>query len=130
MNYTNTFKKHNTIDTIKNQLQKINSKDTTLSNQYKETFTMEATAYTGDTVTATGTTPIRDKNSLSTIAVDPTIIPLGSKVYIPGYGKAIAADTGSAIKGKRIDLFLNSEEECINWGRQTVNLYIIDYPNE
>ena len=100
------------------------------SASYKATYTMEATAYTGDTTTATGVTPVRNPNGLSTIAVDPSIIPLGSKVYIPGYGEAVAADTGGAIKGHRIDLFLNSENECINWGRQNVTLYILAYPGE
>ena len=100
------------------------------SNSYKATYTMEATAYTGDTTTATGVTPVRNSNGLSTIAVDPSIIPLGSKVYIPGYGEAIAAGTGGAIKGHRIDLFLNSENECNEWGRQNVTLYVLAYPGE
>ncbi len=97
---------------------------------YKASYTMVSTAYTGDTITYTGTTPVRDPNGISTIAVDPSIIPLGSKVYIPGYGMAIAADTGGAIKGNKIDLFLNSEDDCINWGVQNVSLYIIAYPGE
>lgn len=100
------------------------------SNSYKATYTMEATAYTGHTTTATGITPVRNPNGLSTIAVDPSIIPLGSKVYIPGYGEAIAADTGGAIKGHKIDLFLNSENECINWGRKNVTLHLLAYPGE
>ena len=100
------------------------------STSYKATYTMEATAYTGDSTTATGVTPVRNPNGVSTIAVDPSIIPLGSKVYIPGYGEAIAADTGGAIKGHRIDLFLNSENECENWGRQNVTLYVLAYPGE
>ncbi|WP_332841483.1 3D domain-containing protein [Paraclostridium bifermentans] len=109
---------------------KTETKTQEASTSYKATYTMEATAYTGDTTTATGVTPVRNPNGLSTIAVDPSIIPLGSKVYIPGYGEAVAADTGGAIKGHRIDLFLNSENECINWGRQNVTLYILAYPGE
>ncbi|WP_323052680.1 3D domain-containing protein [Clostridium prolinivorans] len=97
---------------------------------YKATYTMTATAYTGGTLTAMGLKPIRNPNSLSTIAVDPSFIPLGSKVYIPGYGYAIASDTGSAIKGNIIDLYMNSEEECINWGRRPVTLHIVAYPGE
>lgn len=111
------------IDTKSNNSQKTYS-------TYKAIYTMEATAYTGDTITATGTTPVRNPNGISTIAVDPSIIPLGSKVYIPGYGEALATDTGGAIKGHRIDLFLNSEDECINWGRQNVSLYLLAYPGE
>ena len=100
------------------------------TNNYKEVYTMMSTAYAGDTITYMGTTPVRDPDGISTIAVDPSIIPLGSKVYIPGYGLAIASDTGWLIKGNRIDLFLNSEDECINWGVQTVSLYLIAYPGE
>ena len=100
------------------------------TNNYKEVYTMMSTAYAGDTITYMGTTPVRDPDGISTIAVDPSIIPLGSKVYIPGYGLAIASDTGGLIKGNRIDLFLNSEDECINWGVQTVSLYRIAYPGE
>lgn len=100
------------------------------TNNYKEVYTMMSTAYAGDTITYMGTTPVRDPDGISTIAVDPSIIPLGSKVYIPGYGLAIASDTGGLIKGNRIDLFLNSEDECINWGVQTVSLYLIAYPGE
>lgn len=100
------------------------------TNNYKEVYTMMSTAYAGDTITYMGTTPVCDPDGISTIAVDPSIIPLGSKVYIPGYGLAIASDTGGLIKGNRIDLFLNSEDECINWGVQTVSLYLIAYPGE
>lgn len=100
------------------------------TNNYKEVYTMMSTAYAGDTITYMGTTPVRDPDGISTIAVDPSIIPLGSKVYIPGYGLAIASDTGGLIKGNRIDLFLNSEDEYINWGVQTVSLYLIAYPGE
>lgn len=112
----------------------INTKDDRIDevneskNPYKEMHTVEATAYTGDTITAIGTTPTHNPNGISTIAVDPTIIPLGSKVYIPGYGEAIASDTGLAIKGNKVDLFLDSEDECINFGKQNVTLYVLSYP--
>lgn len=97
---------------------------------YKKKLSVVSTAYSGHSATATGRTPVRDSNGLSTIAVDPSVIPLGSKVYVEGYGYAIAADTGGAIKGNKIDLYLNSENECINWGRRTVNLFVIAYPGE
>ena len=73
---------------------------------------------------------MRDPNGLSTIAVDPSVIPLGSKVHVEGYGYAIASDTGGAIKGNKIDLYMNSEAECISFGRRTVTVNIIAYPGE
>lgn len=97
------------------------------SGPYLKTLTVEATAYSGHTITAMGTKPVRDPNGISTIAVDPNVIPLGSKVFIPGYGYAIAADTGGVILGNKIDLFMNSKEECIAFGRQTVTVHIISY---
>ncbi|GAA0816133.1 3D domain-containing protein [Clostridium tertium] len=94
------------------------------------TYSMTATAYTGNGFTATGLKPVRDPNGLSTIAVDPSVIPLGSKVHIEGYGYAIASDTGGAIKGNKIDLYMNSEAECLSFGRRTVTVTIIAYPGQ
>ena len=117
-----------------------NSSNTTSSNnsssqpssdgKYKKTLSMEATAYSGGTLTAMGLKPGRDPGGISTIAVDPSVIPLGSKVYIPGYGYAIASDTGGVINGNIIDLYMNSHDECISWGRRQVTLHIVAYPGE
>ncbi|MDV5090668.1 3D domain-containing protein [Clostridium perfringens] len=117
-----------------------NSSNTTSSNnsssqpssdgKYKKTLSMEATAYSGGNLTAMGLKPVRDPGGISTIAVDPSVIPLGSKVYIPGYGYAIASDTGGVIKGNIIDLYMNSHDECISWGRRQVTLHIVAYPGE
>ena len=87
-----------------------------------EVMIFEATAYcyTGNR-TATGTWPSR-----GTIAVDPTIIPLGTRLYVEGYGEGIAEDTGGAIQGHRIDLYMESEDECWTWGRRTVEVRIIE----
>ena len=104
-----------------------NNNSGSTSGPYLKTITAEATAYSGHTITAMGTKPVRDPNGISTIAVDPNVIPLGSKVFIPGYGVAIAADTGGVIKGNKIDLFMNSKEECTSFGRQTVTVNIISY---
>ncbi|MBI5555931.1 MAG: hypothetical protein HY920_08795 [Elusimicrobia bacterium] len=60
------------------------------------------------------------------VAVDPKVIPLRTRLYIPGYGYAYAADTGSAIKGKRIDLSLNTKEESEKFGKRTMKVYILD----
>lgn len=105
-----------------------NNNSNTNDGAYLATYTMEATAYTGGTVTATGSKPVRDPNGISTIAVDPSVIPLGSKVFIPGYGYAVAADTGGAVKGNIIDLYLNSHDECISWGRRNVTLHLVALP--
>lgn len=80
------------------------------------TYTMEATAYTWTgSRTATGTWP-----SKGTVAVDPAVIPLGSELHVEGYGPAVAADTGGDIKGQRIDLYMESYEEAIQFGRRQV----------
>lgn len=97
----------------------------TIGNVVK-TLTMESTAYYGHGTTALGLKPVRNPNGLSTIAVDPNVIPLGTKVYVSGYGVAIAADTGGAIKGNIIDVFLNSYEECYSWGRRQVTVQILE----
>ncbi|MBS6500699.1 MAG: G5 domain-containing protein [Clostridium sp.] len=107
------------------------SRDGQLLN-YKSVIYCESTAYSGGGITATGTVPVRDPNGVSTIAVDPRVIPLGSLVYVEGYGKAVAADTGGAIKGNIVDVYVNSESEAYNnWGRKyNVPVYILAYPGE
>ncbi len=73
-------------------------------------------------------------NNEKVIAVDKKQIPLGTKVYVeglngaPSYGYALAADTGGAIKGNKIDLYYDSHAECLKWGRRQVRVYIL--PNE
>ena len=94
------------------------------------TMTVEATAYTANCtgcsgVTANGT-DLHANPDAKVIAVDPNIIPLGSKVWVEGYGEAIAADTGGAIKGNRIDLFIADENEANQWGRRTVTIKILN----
>lgn len=104
-----------------------NSKDDNISDNVIATYTMEATAYTSSSnaLTATGLKPVYNPSGISTIAVDPSVIPLGSKVYVEGYGYAIASDTGGAIKGMIIDVYLNSEEACTNWGRRNVTVKVL-----
>lgn len=98
---------------------------------YKKHLVVESTAYTGHNNTATGIKPVYNPGGVSTIAVDPRVIPLGSLVYVEGYGYARAADTGGAIKGNIIDVFFNSESKCTSWGRKYgVDVYIVSYPGE
>ena len=87
-----------------------------------ETITFEATAYTWTgNRTATGTWPSR-----GTVAVDPRVIPLGTELHIEGYGPAVAADTGGAIQGQRVDLYMDTEAECWQWGRRQVMVEVIE----
>lgn len=58
------------------------------------------------------------------IAVDPRVIPLGSKLYVPGYGWGIAADTGGAIIGHKIDLWMPTSSQCYQWGVRRVRIKV------
>lgn len=93
---------------------------------YSKAMKVRATAYSGHTMTASGAVPVRNPGGWSTIAVDRSIIPLGTKVYVENYGYAIAQDVGGAIKGNRIDIFVNSRSEARTWGVKYVNIYILD----
>ena len=99
---------------------------------YKSVIYCQSTAYTGGGITATGSVPVRNPNGISTIAVDPRVIPLGSLVYVEGYGQAIASDTGGAINGNIVDVYVDSVDEAIHgWGRKyNVAVYILAYPGE
>ena len=91
-------------------------------------YIMEATAYdpTAGSKTAMGT-----KARVGAVAVDPRVIKLGSRLYVesmdgwPSYGYATAEDTGGAIKGKRIDLFFNSNAQALRFGRRNVKVYVL-----
>lgn len=86
------------------------------------TFMAEATAYTFTGYnTATGIAPYR-----GVIAVDPRVIPLGTRLYVEGYGEGVALDTGGSIKGNRIDVFFTTRDEAIKWGRRSVKVHILD----
>lgn len=94
-----------------------------------KSFSVTSTAYTvasagGSGVTATGIN-LKNNPNAKVIAVDPSVIPLGSLVYIEGYGHYIAGDTGGAIKGKKIDVFVPTHEEASRWGIRTVNVTIV-----
>ncbi|KFM98623.1 enterotoxin [Bacillus clarus] len=98
-------------------------------------LTVVATAYTahpsenggtygGRVLTAMGHDLTANPN-MKMIAVDPKVIPLGSKVWVEGYGEAIAGDTGGAIKGNRIDVLVGSDSVANKWGRKTVKVKIL-----
>ena len=80
-------------------------------------MTVSATAYCLQGTTATGI-PV----AWGVVAVDPSVIPLGTRMTIPGYGAGVAADTGSAVRGRIIDLWFPSCSQAIQWGRKTVTI--------
>ncbi|MBE0465616.1 MAG: DUF348 domain-containing protein [Candidatus Desulforudis sp.] len=90
--------------------------------RFERSFQAVATAYTytGNN-TATGKPP-----GPGTVAVDPRVIPLGTRLYIDGYGYGTAMDIGRSIKGERIDVFFTTPQEALRWGRRTVNVYVLD----
>ncbi|MCY9256000.1 ubiquitin-like domain-containing protein [Bacillus spizizenii] len=93
-------------------------------------MTVSSTAYTASCSgcsghTATGVN-LKNNPNAKVIAVDPNVIPLGSKVHVEGYGYAIAADTGSAIKGNKIDVFFPEKSSAYRWGNKTVKIKILN----
>jgi 3D (Asp-Asp-Asp) domain-containing protein len=104
---------------------KTNSKK---ENKFRKEITAKSTAYTATCkgcsgITATGINLIKNPN-LKVISVDPKVIPLGSKVWVEGYGDAIAGDTGGRMKGNKIDVFIPNKQRAINWGNKTVKVKI------
>jgi 3D (Asp-Asp-Asp) domain-containing protein len=86
----------------------------------ERTVTVTATAYSTSGKTATGL-PV----GWGTIAVDPSIIPLGTRLSIPGYGDGVAADTGSAVSGSTIDLWFPDQQQALAWGRRVVVITLL-----
>ncbi|MFL7941848.1 3D domain-containing protein [Priestia megaterium] len=95
-----------------------------------KSMTVEATAYTANCAGCSGTTAtgvdLKANPNQKVIAVDPSVIPLGSKVYVEGYGEAVAADTGGAIKGNRIDVFVPAEGDAQQFGRKSVKITVMN----
>lgn len=95
-----------------------------------EEMIVTATAYTAYCEGCSGTTAygidLRENPDRKVIAVDPQVIPLGTEVWVEGYGEAIAGDVGSAIKGSRIDVFIPTYDQAMEWGVQEVKLKILN----
>ena len=93
-------------------------------------FYVTATAYTPYCEGCSGTSAtglnLRANSALKVVAVDPSVIKLGSKVWVEGYGTAIAADTGGAIKGNKIDILVQSDAQARNWGRKKVRIKVLN----
>jgi len=104
-----------------------------------ETLSVVATGYTAGIestgkrpghpqygITYSGVKVRRDKHKISTIAADPKVLPLGTVLFIPGYGYGIVADTGSAIKGNKIDLYYKTTKQVYKeWGKKTLKVHIV-----
>ncbi|APH06736.1 G5 and 3D domain-containing protein [Bacillus weihaiensis] len=92
-------------------------------------FYVSSTAYTANCNGCSGNTAtglnLRANPNAKVIAVDPSVIPLGTKVHVEGYGYAVAADTGSAIKGNKIDVFFSSKSAAYRWGSKKVKIKIL-----
>ncbi len=100
------------------------------TNTSSREITVKATAYTASCEGCSGTTAtginLKANPNEKVIAVDPSVIPLGSKVYVEGYGEAIAGDTGGSIKGNRIDVFIPSQQDAINFGVKQLKVTILN----
>ncbi|WP_318246957.1 ubiquitin-like domain-containing protein [Halobacillus litoralis] len=106
------------------------SEETSREKESSQTLQMHATAYTAECtgcsgITATGI-DLNANPDKKVVAVDPSVIPLGSRVWVEGYGTAVAGDTGGAINGKRIDLHVPSKSEAYSFGSKTVKVKILD----
>src|SRR5690625_3920156 len=122
----NKSEKQTEQETVENKSEE-KSKKTSNSG---ESMTMEATGYTAKCDGCTGITAtgidLNSNSNKKVVAVDPSVIPLGSRVHVEGYGEAIARDTGGDIKGDRIDVHLPTKDAALSFGRQSVNVTVLD----
>ena len=88
--------------------------------RYRRVIKMKATAYSGGGLCANG-----KRCKVGRVAVDPRVIPLGTWLYVKGYGFCQACDTGGAIKGNRIDVYFNSEGRCNRYGVRSTKVYVL-----
>ena len=93
--------------------------------KYVDALTMEASAYLPGDGNGDGVTALGIPATYGVAAVDPRVIPLGTRLYVEGYGEAIAADTGGAIRGSKIDLCMEDYNEAMSFGRRDVTVYIL-----
>lgn len=100
------------------------------SNSGGKSIQMSASAYTASCSGCSGYTTtginLNANPNKKVIAVDPGVIPLGSKVWVEGYGEAVASDTGGHITGNRIDVHVPSKDDAYGWGRKTVEVKILN----
>lgn len=114
---------------VDNIIEKGTSKTISVENSglsYSRVINMRSTAYSRHEPGLTDYTATGAFAEYGVVAVDPSVIPLGTKLYVEGYGVCSAEDTGGAIKGNRIDLCFNSVDECIQYGVRDVNVYVLN----
>jgi len=117
----------NLLSEIKKRIAEVQPPGLTLIGEWD----MTATAYYafgkgGNDINGDGITAIGLRARKGIIAVDPRVIPLGTRLYVPGYGEALAADTGGWIKGSRVDLCFETLQECYMYGRRKIKIYLIE----
>jgi peptidoglycan hydrolase-like protein with peptidoglycan-binding domain len=114
----------NTLGSLEKQ-----NASTKVSGGQKE-LQVESTAYTASCEGCSGITKsgidLIEYPDAKVIAADPEVIPLGSKVHVEGYGEAIVADTGGAISGQKIDVYIQHRSDALQWGRKSVQVTILD----
>lgn len=95
--------------------------------RYRKVLRGVCTAYTNSKKDGGPRTSTGKVAKVGMVAVDPRVIPYGTELYVPGYGRCVAADTGGALRSGRVllDLFMDSESDCRSWGRRTKNVYIL-----
>ncbi len=101
-------------------------KDRGVPTKYKKVITMEATAYTAHDPGNGNYTARGNLLRRGLVSVDPDVIPLGTELYIEGYGYAVADDIGGAIQGHRIDLAMETRDEAFAFGRRDVQVYVLN----
>lgn len=113
----------------KPQIIRVGTRDTVDTSRgamrFRDVRYMEATAYLPTDGSAEGLTATGIAARHGIVAVDPDVIPLGTRVFVPGYGMGLAADTGGAIVGDKIDLCMESSSEAWRFGRRTVKVYVL-----
>jgi 3D (Asp-Asp-Asp) domain-containing protein/peptidoglycan hydrolase CwlO-like protein len=126
---TNSSTPNQSKDTEKKSSNNKNKNKKQKENNNSNTFTVTSTAYTANCTGCSGVTSYginlnNADSSTKVIAVDPSVIPLGTMVEVEGYGYAIAGDTGGAIKGKKIDVFFPNRSDALRWGTKTVKVTV------
>jgi 3D (Asp-Asp-Asp) domain-containing protein len=128
--YDDISKETLTIKPSSTTVKKVSTPKVQTPKKSTKVITVKATAYTASCKGCTGITKtgfnLKANPNKKIIAVDPTVIPLGTKVHVEGYGKAIAADIGGAIKGNRIDVFIPTKKAAINFGVKRLKVTILN----